>query len=344
MHAARELRSLKGEADSLRRELNEWRDRGGIPRIEEPIRTEAFSMVISGELEVIAAIPGEEEDDEMGYGGYDGEEDYLPNGHGLPHGSIPHGGLDDLNSFPHGMPPQQAHHAQHTSGNGLPLAHVMPRPAAQGGPMIANPTSVTFENPAMPSLFDPAHYSGAPFMPPQSHPIHALDSEKIAAWNAAQMFHQNGQMAQQQRAMYTPPASHPISPGHSSHGSSGSVSPGPRSSGSPVPAHSFNEGDFYRSHDERDSTVPAISSVRNRSGSFNINMGSPSGSPSYDIGHGNPGDYGLNVASRRAHNGVWARENDLAMGALNVNMNIGVGMNPVAVGGGNGTGFAMMMM
>lgn len=352
MVASRELRSLKNEADSLRHELNEWRDRAGIPRIEEPIRNDGFSMVISGELEVLAIIPGEEDDDEMGYGGYDGEDDYLPNGHGLPHASIPHGGIDELNSFSHGMPPQHAHHAQHASGNGLLLAHAMSRPGAQGGgPMIASPTSVTFENPSIPSVFDSTPYPGPPFMPPQSHSVHPLDTEKIAAWNAAQMFQQNSHMAQQQRSMYTPHASHPISsgsPGSSSHGSSkGSVSPGPRSSGSPVSTHSgiaFNEADFYRSHDEREPTItPAISSVRNRGGSLNINLGSPGGSPSYDIG--NPGDYGLSVPRRSTHNGVWARESDIGMGALNVGMTmgVGVGMNPVAVGGGNGTGFAMMM-
>ncbi|KAG6807534.1 hypothetical protein H0H93_001509, partial [Arthromyces matolae] len=36
--SARELRLLKLEADALRRELNEWRERAGIPLVEEPTR------------------------------------------------------------------------------------------------------------------------------------------------------------------------------------------------------------------------------------------------------------------------------------------------------------------
>ncbi|KDR69238.1 hypothetical protein GALMADRAFT_925642 [Galerina marginata CBS 339.88] len=46
--ASTQLRSLKLESDALRRELNEWRDRAGIPRVEEPVRGEAFGMVLGG--------------------------------------------------------------------------------------------------------------------------------------------------------------------------------------------------------------------------------------------------------------------------------------------------------
>ena len=63
--AARELRLLKLEADALRRELNEWRHRQNLPTVEEPPRSEAFHMVLSGELEVIPeAIDDEADDDE----------------------------------------------------------------------------------------------------------------------------------------------------------------------------------------------------------------------------------------------------------------------------------------
>ena len=57
------------ESDALRRELNEWRDRAGLPRVDEPPRGEGFGMVMAGELEVIAAI---NEDDEDGYDDDDG--------------------------------------------------------------------------------------------------------------------------------------------------------------------------------------------------------------------------------------------------------------------------------
>ena len=53
---------LKLEADALRRELNEWRDRSGLPRVEEPVRGEGFQMILSGEVEILSAGPIEEED------------------------------------------------------------------------------------------------------------------------------------------------------------------------------------------------------------------------------------------------------------------------------------------
>ena len=61
---------LKLEADALRREVNEWRDRAGLPRVDEPARGDGFAMVITGELEVIQGIAIEEEDEdaEDGYG------------------------------------------------------------------------------------------------------------------------------------------------------------------------------------------------------------------------------------------------------------------------------------
>ncbi|KAF8637272.1 hypothetical protein AX17_002938 [Amanita inopinata Kibby_2008] len=267
MHAARELRLLKLEADAMRREINEWRDRAGIPRIEEPIRSDAFSMVISGELEVLAAVPGEEEEDEMGYAGYDVDDDgYSPNHVVVAPGSGMQGAaLDEMedprmtmlknsNTFVHTVPSQQAHHAHHNSasnGNGLHLAHILPRPAAQGpGPMIASPTSVAFDNPAIPAMYDASPYPGGQFVQSQHqphaiHPHATLESEKMAAWNASQMYHAqhhpNGAMMQPQRSMFTPPAPSQdmtsASPGN--HSSNGSASPNPHaSSSSPISPHS----------------------------------------------------------------------------------------------------------
>ena len=54
--AARELRLLKLETDALRRELNEWRVRKGISLIEEPPRSDTFSMVLAGEMEVLPEV------------------------------------------------------------------------------------------------------------------------------------------------------------------------------------------------------------------------------------------------------------------------------------------------
>ncbi|KAL0573449.1 hypothetical protein V5O48_008504 [Marasmius crinis-equi] len=65
--ASRELRILKLEADHLRKELNEWRDRAGITRVEEPARGEGFSMVLNQELEDIPVLKsGLYDDEELG--------------------------------------------------------------------------------------------------------------------------------------------------------------------------------------------------------------------------------------------------------------------------------------
>ncbi|EIN06935.1 hypothetical protein PUNSTDRAFT_45499 [Punctularia strigosozonata HHB-11173 SS5] len=75
--AARELRLLKLESDALRRELNEWRDRAGLPRCDEPPRSEAFATVMSGEIELDLLPQGSrltEEDDGGEF--YDDGDDY----------------------------------------------------------------------------------------------------------------------------------------------------------------------------------------------------------------------------------------------------------------------------
>ena len=65
MIAARELRAVKAETDVLRRELNEWRERSGIPRLEEPARGDGFNLVLSGEVEVVVPSTLHEDDQSM---------------------------------------------------------------------------------------------------------------------------------------------------------------------------------------------------------------------------------------------------------------------------------------
>ncbi|KAG7442387.1 uncharacterized protein BT62DRAFT_380957 [Guyanagaster necrorhizus] len=117
--AARELRAMKMEADALRRELNEWRDRAAVPRVEEPVRGEGFGMIISGELEVLG-VAGEEED----YADEDG-----------PMGS----GYDDAPPPPPPTATTMYHgHHPHAHGHGHGRS-----------PVIASPTNMHFENPQM---------------------------------------------------------------------------------------------------------------------------------------------------------------------------------------------------
>ncbi|KAJ7893607.1 hypothetical protein B0H14DRAFT_2684355 [Mycena olivaceomarginata] len=49
--AAQQLRMMKSESDALRREVNQWRARAGAQTFLEPMRSEAFGIVIRGELE-----------------------------------------------------------------------------------------------------------------------------------------------------------------------------------------------------------------------------------------------------------------------------------------------------
>ncbi|KAG7087866.1 hypothetical protein E1B28_013804 [Marasmius oreades] len=78
--ASRELRILKLESDHLRKELNEWRDRAGIARVEEPVRGEAFSMILNQEVEDIPVLKhGGGYDDEEFMDDASSEGDYTPN-------------------------------------------------------------------------------------------------------------------------------------------------------------------------------------------------------------------------------------------------------------------------
>jgi hypothetical protein len=83
--AARELRHLKLEADAYRREINQWRERSGLPGIEEPARSDAFALVLSGEIELEQELAGFGENFEGGSylgpvdeeDGYDDEDEYM---------------------------------------------------------------------------------------------------------------------------------------------------------------------------------------------------------------------------------------------------------------------------
>ncbi|KAI0066756.1 hypothetical protein BV25DRAFT_1424884 [Artomyces pyxidatus] len=129
--ASRETRLLKLEADALRRELNEWRDRANLPRVEEPVRSDAFAMVLNGEVEVLTSIPGMEDEDEE-YG--DNEDDAGQVGMAS----------DDVEEmmapFSRPIPPQ--------------LPQILPRPSHSRPSVAQNLPSVSFENPAMTSLYD----------------------------------------------------------------------------------------------------------------------------------------------------------------------------------------------
>lgn len=127
-------------------------------------------------------------------------------------------------------------------------------------------------------------------------------------------------------------------------------------------SHHERDGQMEREAQFRDkpTMTPAVSSVRDRGMSLSLNIGAahgpgPSmasplqpgngGSPTYELRPNGHVDYSVGMPRRGiTHNNIWARDNDIPMGGLNVGMGMGV-MNTITVGGGggNGSGFAMMM-
>ncbi|KAL0946327.1 hypothetical protein HGRIS_012566 [Hohenbuehelia grisea] len=361
--AARELRLVKGEADALRRELNEWRDRAGLPRVEEPVRGEGFTMVLSGELEVLAAVPGDDEDEDgQGYGGYDdGEDDY---GNGLPSAHP----MEDMDERRNGIamiknanPNPFAHNLSSTNG-GLP--HILPRPSQ--GPMIASsPTTVSFD-PAMGAMYEP-HYSSQHFMQQQHN-----DVDKVAAWNAAQLYmgqNQNQQqnLLQAQRSLFTPPATSHGLPANQQNNTAFNDQAlfanfqRQQQQMAAIQQNTQLNGHMFGSP-ERDDVSSAGSVAQGRARSGSLGAGSGYGSPghvsspvgSYEMPSAlSSGEYaiprrmgsgaGLHVNTSAANGapGSWGRDAELGgMGMMKQSLNT----PPISVGGGgNGTGFAMMM-
>jgi hypothetical protein len=337
--ASRELRLLKLEADAVRRELNEWRDRAHLPRVEEPVRSEAFSMVLSGEVEILTSIPGME-DEEDGEG-LDNDDD-MPIRAGSATGSMPEEAED---MSPMAVPTIKSatnpftHNALHHSGASQ-LAHILPRPPSITRPVIAqNIPNVSFENPAMTSFYDQQTH-----VPSQQYQMHfnvghTPETEKPAAWNN-QIF--ATQQLQQQltspHGMYAPSAT--------SHG------PSPVSAGHPFPDQAYYQALPRQQHPTQHIYGSPVDSEDGSSvGSgfdgldcSNSMSGSTYGSPQ-GARPSRPGSYevpGILTSGIRmtADAGMWSRNEMESMSALGPNLV----SPPIAVGGGgNGGGFAMMM-
>ena len=337
--AARELRLLKLEADALRRELNEWRDRSGLPRVEEPVRGEAFQMVLSGEVEILSAGPIEEEDG-ADYAGDDyGDDDFesAPNGGVVGNhvniGAGEDGPAEEMRApmaavtllknndpFAHSVP-----------NNGMHLPPLMTRQSGHSGtPMIVqSPTTVSFENPAMVSMYEPHHGMGGNQFNGQFFP--GMNEEKVS-WHGS-MYNgiANPGPGQQQ---FTPPAT---------------------AQGQQQRAYFMNMqrqqammqqqqqrggmGHVYGSPDGDDaSSVGSAPQRRERSGSMGSN----------GSGYASPGSSGGYDVPRRmgSGNGAPFAGEGMAMGMNGMGMGPGMMKSaPISVGGGgNGHGYASMML
>jgi len=345
--ASRELRLLKLEADALRRELNEWRDRASLPRVEEPVRSEAFSMVLSGEVEILTSIPGMDEEEE-------GEGDNEDDAHirAMPAGiacSIPEES-EDLHSvaaptvkpltnpFPPNLPPQHPGAPQ--------LTHILPRPAPHSRPIIAqNISNYSFENPAMPSLYDQQSHVPSQQYQMQFNVSAPLDTDKSVGWNN-QMF--AAQQLQQQFA-----TQHDLFT-NVSHG------PSPNGVGQQFGPQAYFPGAHRQQHpvqhvygspvDSEDAS--SVSSGPGFGGRDRSSSGSGYGSlqdTRASSVSSQPGSYEMpgiltsdGIPARMSTGGAMWNHNELdSLAALKPTMPSA----PIAigVGGGNGGGFAMMI-
>jgi len=264
--AARELRVLKVEVDALRRELNEWRDRSGLPRLEEPARGDGFNLVLSGEVEVI--LPSIQHEDEESMED-DGEED-------LHHARFSEdveevacaAAVSTLKSsqspttvpsptshqFAHDVPPLPIHHngATHAHSQQVP-AGPQPHPAisqlfhgrqhphtapphhiSTGGPIIASHQSpVSYENPAM--IYDGYHPSRFGYNVPQPYTDGQLPPHILAQLSAEMERKTAPGWYNNSTGQFSPPSS---SGGPSPVGSPFGGVGGGLSGGYPIPQHS----------------------------------------------------------------------------------------------------------
>ncbi|KAF8182502.1 hypothetical protein K438DRAFT_2020903 [Mycena galopus ATCC 62051] len=116
--ASQQLRALKEECDSLRREANEWRERAGVVPLPPPNRGEVFEIILAGvEFDLDAGDLGSGEGEDEDYGDEDG-------------GGGPRYTREDLARLEIYNHQRQQQQQQHFQGR-HPNAHTHAHPAAQ---------------------------------------------------------------------------------------------------------------------------------------------------------------------------------------------------------------------
>ncbi|KAJ7120575.1 hypothetical protein C8R43DRAFT_80292 [Mycena crocata] len=161
--AAQQLRMMKHESDALRHEVNEWRSRAGVTTfVDEPMRSEAFGIVIRGELEfeagdMLDADEGEEEDESATYTAhqyaaepthYDEAEEYAllqRQQQARAHAEmLAASAQSQMHGAPFNPPHTAPSHPHAYRQSAVPSAHYY-----AGSPIIASPVVGPFENPAV---------------------------------------------------------------------------------------------------------------------------------------------------------------------------------------------------
>jgi len=217
--AGRELRNLKAEADALRRELNEWRDRATLPRVEEPPRSGDFLTLLTLEEDEIG------EDERRAYEMRDRDD-----------GDDEDDGPEDLNDghvriahHPHQQPPHPMHQVHHQMGFPIQQSHHHHRMSVHTGGGLS-PFDNSVAAAAAAALYDP-HSMNTPV---SAMSMGTSDSDKVAAWNAHHLYSAMTQSApspQQQWAQQAAQASL-FTPPSTGHGGNGGAPPNPFASAS----------------------------------------------------------------------------------------------------------------
>ncbi|KZT51162.1 hypothetical protein CALCODRAFT_488138 [Calocera cornea HHB12733] len=230
--AARELRILKSEADLLRREVNEWRERARMPPAEEPIRSQDFHILMTveeveendEERAAYAAMNAVDEADEdeydqdelsdrptsAGRGANQGMQSYGHNmGHGMPMpmGMMPMG-MGGMGGMGMQMPPQR----------GYPPQHQQPHPSHQYG---ASQQQMGLDFSSAPTMFDSGQDKTAAWTQQQQQQTQQQQQQQQMI-NMMQNQNQQMQAQQWQQAQLTQPNASMtmFTPPGSSHGSS----------------------------------------------------------------------------------------------------------------------------
>lgn len=161
---AQTLRMIKDETDALRHEVNQWRTRAGIQTIEEPMRGDAFGLLLSGELEIEQAdlLEGSEEgDEEEGVGCVYPVTEHSPAEYAMHHQQ-----LAQMQHPHHGAyPPEQGYYSGHSPSyenpaagyyeSGVPAVHPEQQWAYDKQRRASLPANVTYPHPIAPSPVRP---------------------------------------------------------------------------------------------------------------------------------------------------------------------------------------------
>jgi len=330
-------------------------------------------MVLSGEIEVLATIADDEDEGAQDYDGYDeGNDEYAGGVASAVHNnSSSNVGLDDIEEQQQRNQMAVAAAAMIKNASANPFAQNIPSnmghilsAARASQPMIASgsPTSVSFENPAMASLYEPTTHiqqqqqQQFPFLAQLSQEVSSMDK-----WNQQQQqqmyslqSQQQQQQQQQQRNLFNAPPAQQLTPPPSATATA-FADPLFFANLQRQQQQLSSMGHMYGSPIEGDD-ASSIGSVHSIGGGRQRRGSSSNGSNGYLTPPPGPGNYDLasvmgDVVGRRASSGStggagglhintgWRNSADMD-GMVNL---MKQQQQPISVGGGGSGGFMSMM-